>query len=158
MKSLTIPLSLTLALAACGSFTQSPSPVLTGGATSSHAKAAPAAPQRSKLIFAEANRLAAEIEAGRLSRLEAADQLDVYRLRVAGRNRVDDSTYATYRYLAAERDRNAISAEESHSRMEMKLRDWQRRWPGMQNRPADPAFTNFLMQLFDLPALQNPRP
>ncbi|MBV8049176.1 MAG: hypothetical protein JO171_18655 [Paludibacterium sp.] len=156
MKALTILLLTSLMLTGCGSFKQWPSPIFSGHGSA--ARPAAAQPSHVSLIFREANRLAGEVEAGRLSRTEAADQLNVYRVRVAGSNRVDDSTFATYRYLAISRDRNEMTAEESHARMEMKLRDWQRKWPALSNRPADPAFTNFLMQLFDLPPLQNPSP
>ncbi|TDR82233.1 hypothetical protein [Paludibacterium purpuratum] len=156
MKSPTILLLFSLSLAACGSFKQPPSPVQSGRGAA--ARAAAPQPARAGMIFREANRLADEVGQGRLTRVEAADQLNIYRLRVVGANRVDDSTFATYRYLAVQRDNNGMSAEESHSRMEMKLRDWQRKWPTLRNRPTDPAFTNFLMQLFDLPPLENPQP
>jgi hypothetical protein len=156
MKSLTPLLLVSLLLTACGSFKQPPSPIQSGHGGITRASAPQAS--RSGLIFREANRLAGEVEAGRMSRVEAADALNDYRLRVVGSNRVDDSTFATYRYLAVERDSNGMSAEESHARMEMRLREWQRKWGDMRNRPADPAFTNFLMQLFDLPPLQTSAP
>jgi hypothetical protein len=140
-----------LALSGCGVFKQPSASVQSG-------RYATSAPSRSGMIFHEASRLAGEVEKGSMTRVDAADQLNAYRLRIAGHNRVDDSTFATYRYLAAMRDSGAMSAEETHSRMELKLRDWQRRWPKLGNRPADPAFTNFLMQLFDMPPLGGARP
>ena len=110
------------------------------------------------MIFREANRLAVLVEKGELTRVEAADELNGYRLRIVGSNRVDDSTFATYRYLATMRDGGKMSAEDTHARMERKLLEWQRRWPKLSSRPADPAFTNFLMQLYDLPQLGGTRP
>jgi len=110
------------------------------------------------MIFHEANRLAVLVEKGELTRVEAADELNGYRLRIVGSNRVDDATFATYRYLATMRDDGKMTAEESHARMERKLLEWQRRWPKLSSRPVDPAFTNFLMQLYDLPLLGGPRP
>lgn len=153
MRPLILLFLCMLTLSACGSFRQASAPVQSGrGATAS-------APSRAGLVFREANRLAGQVEQGELTRLQAADQLNAYRLRVVGSNRVDDSTFATYRYLAGMRDSGQMTSEETHSRMELKLRDWQRRWPRLASRPADPAFTNFLMQLYGMPLLQGvPRP
>ncbi len=158
MRALTTLLLFSLLLSACGSLKQSAAPVQSGGRSATVRGSALQPPSRTPLIFREANRLAGEVEQGHLTRLEAADELNTFRVRVAGSNRIDDSTFATYRYLAAQRDSGRMTAEESHSRMEMKLRDWQRLWPGMRNRPVDPAFTNFLMQLFNLPLLDASRP
>lgn len=138
-------------LSACGALRQGAAPVQSG-------RAAATAPSRAGLVFGEANRLAGLVEQGQLTRVQAADALNDYRLRVVGGNRVDDSTFATYRYLAGMRDSGRMSAEETHSRMELKLREWQRRWPRLANRPADPAFTNFLMQLYGMPLLGATRP
>ena len=152
MKNLfpVLPL-LAILLSGCSSFHQ-PGSLVPGGASSS-----PAVQQEqtsARQIFDEANRLAGLVQQGQLTKTAAANQLDTYRLALVGPNRVDDATFATYRYLAKMRDANKMTSEEAHARMEMKLREWQGLWAGMQHRPANPAFTNFLMQLFKLPMLQ----
>jgi len=38
--------------------------------------------------------------------------------------------------------------------MEDRLRYWQRRWPGLQNKPANPAFTQFMFKVYNLPPLK----
>jgi len=108
---------------------------------------------RASQILIEANRLADRVKNGELTRLQAADQLNLVRLRLVGANQVDDSTFASYRYLAKQRDLGLLTQEQSHAKLETRLRDWQQRWPRMSKRPADPAFTNFLLRLYDLPPL-----
>lgn len=152
MKSKTIVLILAISvmLGGCGTLKQLAAPVQNGRGSSASAVGV----SKSNQILKEANRLALRVKTGELTRLEAADQLNVTRLRLVGANRVDDSTFATYRYLVMRRGEGTITQEESQSRMEMKLREWQRRWPLLSKRPADPAFTNFLMQLYDMPPLK----
>lgn len=111
------------------------------------------APSKVELLLKEANRLAEEVKAGRLSRTAAADQLNSYRLRVAGPNLVDDNTFATYRYIAVERDAGRMSPTEAQDKMEAKLREWLRSWSKLRQKPADPAFTNFLLKVYRLPPL-----
>jgi hypothetical protein len=152
MKSKTIAVIAlaTLMLVGCGTLKQGAAFIQNG-----HGSAVPASGMsKSNQLLKEANRLAEQVKQGQLSRLQAADELNILRLRLVGANRVDDSTFATYRFLVLKREAGTMSQEESHSRMEMKLRDWQRRWPALSKRPADPAFTNFLMQLYSMPALK----
>ncbi|WP_024303707.1 hypothetical protein [Pseudogulbenkiania sp. MAI-1] len=111
------------------------------------------APSKVDLLLKEANRLADEVKAGRLSRTAAADQLNAYRLRAAGPNLVDDNTFATYRYIAVERDAGRMSPTEAQDKMDAKLREWLRAWPRLRQKPADPAFTNFLLKVYRLPPL-----
>lgn len=114
-------------------------------------------PQRandSAAILAEANRLATQVRNGELSRGEAADRLNRYRVERVGHNVVDDSTFATYRSLTVAREKNQINQEEFQSRMQARLQDWQVRWPTLQQRPANPAFTNFLMDVYNYPQLK----
>jgi hypothetical protein len=147
MKS-KIPMVLALMLlSGCGTMKQWPAPV-----ESAHGSVAPR-PDKTRILFDEANQLADQVKNGELTRLQAADRLNQLRLRLVGPNKVDDATFATYRYLAAQRDAGAITSQASQSRMEMTLRDWQQRWPLLARHPADPAFTNFLLQLYGLPQL-----
>jgi flagellar motor component MotA len=88
--------------------------------TKRHASGTPAcntSPVDSKvdLLLKEANRLADKVKNGGMSRVAAADQLNVYRLRLVGANQVDDNCFAMYRYLAVQRDAGQLSQEESQA-------------------------------------------
>ena len=150
MKKLVLPLVAAVALSACGVLPTLPEP----GTPQPHRRPPPvAAPTKVDLLLKEANRLAEEVKAGRLSRTAAADQLNAYRLRTAGPNLVDDNTFATYRYIAVERDAGRMNPAEAQDKMEVKLREWLRAWPKLRQKPADPAFTNFLLKVYRLPPL-----
>jgi hypothetical protein len=162
MKHLLFVVLATLLLSGCGAMKQPAAQVVPGPRNAPTAMRPPAnAPARVdkvNLLLIEANRLAGKVQADELTRTQAADQLNVFRLRLVGDNRVDDSTFSTYRYLAVQRDAGAMTQEEALSRMEMKLRDWRRIWPQLTKRPVDPAFTNFLMRLYDMPPLGKAAP
>jgi outer membrane PBP1 activator LpoA protein len=108
---------------------------------------------KARQLFDQARQLGERVKEGELTRVQVADQLNLLRLRLVGHNPVDDATFNTYRYLAGQRDNGAIDSASAQSRMEMTLRDWQQRWPLLARHPADPAFTNFLLQLYDLPPM-----
>jgi hypothetical protein len=117
----------------------------------------PAAPPHrygSADILREADRLASQVKDGTLSRTQAADQLNRFRLAHIGHNSIDDTNFAWYRAMAVARDRNQISQEESMTRICTRQMQWHRRWAQMDNRPSNPAFTNFLMEVCDLPPLK----
>lgn len=120
--------------------------------------ARPAAPAQhhygSADILREADRLATQVKEGMLSRTQAADQLNRFRLAHVGHNSIDDTNFAWYRAVAVARDRNQLSQEESVTRICTRQMQWHRRWTQMDNRPANPAFTNFLMEVCDLPPLK----
>jgi len=146
MKRL-IPLVAVLALAGCANFKM----------PSFHQPGHPAPvvqpPSSSEAMLSEANRMAERVKAGELTRVQAADQLNAYRLRNVGHNPVDDDVFATYRQITVQREANQISQEESQARMDAKLRDTLRRWPKLKAKPANPAFTNFLLKVYGLPPL-----
>ncbi|NDV12888.1 hypothetical protein GZH52_08745 [Crenobacter sp. HX-7-9] len=120
------------------------------------AQVAPAPADLSERLLFEANRLAEEVKAGRLTRTQAADQLGRARIAWVGRNPVDDETFRLYRQISVERDTGQISQAESQRKMDDALKRWQRRWVQLplSARPANPAFTNFLMKVYGLPPLQ----
>ncbi|WP_293813736.1 hypothetical protein [uncultured Aquitalea sp.] len=124
-------------------------------APSSAPAQAPRQDSRADALVREATRLAGKVKAGELSRTAAADQLNLTRLKLVGPNLVDDNTFAMYRYLAVERDAGRLTQEESQARMEMRLREWMRRWPRMNPRPPEPVFTDFLLKVYGLPALDH---
>jgi len=120
------------------------------------AQPAPLPADPSERLLFEANRLAEEVRDARLTRTQAADQLGRARLAWVGRNPVDDETFRLYRQISVERDTGQIGQAEAQRRMDEALKRWQRRWVQLplSARPANPAFTNFLMKVYGLPPLQ----
>lgn len=104
-------------------------------------------------ITAEAQRVAARVRAREINKTQAADILGGFRAGRIGHNVIDDDVFETYRRITVQRESNKITQAESQSIMETKLKSWVQRWPVMQNRPDNPAFTNFLLKLYNLPML-----
>ena len=108
---------------------------------------------QSHQILIEANRLAGLVSKNQLTRVQAAQALDRYRVDLVGHNAVDDALYATYLRVAVDRQNGRIDAQGAQNRMQSELEKWQGRWVKLKNKPDNPAFTNFLMQVFKLPPL-----
>ena len=104
-------------------------------------------------ILVEANRLADLVNGQQLTRVQAAQSLDRYRIQLVGHNAVDDAVFAVYLRVAVDRQNNKIDATVSQQRMQKELNKWQERWPTLKSKPDNPAFANFLMQVFKLPPL-----
>ena len=155
MKRQLIAFSLLGSLTACSALQQLGAPVHSGTAASSRPaqQAAPRAADKVDQLLAEANRLADQVKSGALTRTAAADQMGAARLRIAGANPVDNDNFAVYRQLTVEREAGRIDSDAFRSRLELHLREWMRRWPKYSPKPADPAFTNFLLKLYGLPPL-----
>lgn len=104
----------------------------------------------------EAGRLSAQIAAGRITKVQAAQYLNRYRESLVGKNFVDDAVYDVYLRSAVESQSNRISTQQSKQFIQHALQGWQQRWPSMptESKPANPAFTNFLMEVMGLPPLQ----
>ncbi len=152
MKRQLIAFSLLGSLTACSALQQLGAPVHSGTGASSRPAPSRAADRVDQLL-AEANRLADQVKSGALTRTAAADQLGAARLRIAGANPVDNDNFAVYRQLTVEREAGRIDSDAFRSRLEQHLREWMRRWPKYSPKPADPAFTNFLLKLYGLPPL-----
>lgn len=105
-------------------------------------------------IRAEAQRLGTQVSSGKMTKVQAAQHLNRFRIKTVGRNSVDDSMYEVYQQAAVDSQRGAISAEQSKAYVENALRGWQQRWPGMRNKPTNPAFTNFLLEYMRMQPLQ----
>ena len=101
----------------------------------------------------EATRLGYEVTKGRMTKTQAAQQLNRFRIRLVGNNPVDDSVYDVYLRSAVDSQRGAINSSQSKQYIGNALKGWQTRWPHMQNKPANPAFANFLNELIGLPPL-----
>ena len=102
----------------------------------------------------EATRLSYEVSQGKLTKVQAAQYLNRYRIQLVGRNAVDDSVYEVYLRSAVDSQRGAISTEQSKLYIQNTLKGWQQRWPNMQSKPANPAFTNFLMEVMGMEPLK----
>ncbi len=105
-------------------------------------------------ILVEANRLADLVGDKQLTRVQAAQSLDRYRIELVGHNAVDDALFATYLRIAVDRQNNKIDGPTSQKRMQKELENWQARWVKLKRKPDNPAFANFLMQVFKLPPLE----
>lgn len=102
----------------------------------------------------EATRLSDQVKQGQLTKVQAAQYLNRFRIQLVGRNAVDDSVYEVYLRSAVDSQRGAITTEQSKQYIQNTLKGWQQRWPNMANKPTNPAFTNFLMEVMGLSPLK----
>lgn len=105
-------------------------------------------------IRAEAQRLGAQVAEGKLTKVQAAQYLNKFRLGLVGSNPVDDNMYEIYQRAAVDSQRGVIDSAQSKAAIESALRGWQQRWASMNNKPNNPAFTNFLMEVMGLQVLK----
>ncbi|WP_040659914.1 hypothetical protein [Neisseria shayeganii] len=102
----------------------------------------------------EATRLGYEVSRGRMTKAQAAQQLNRFRINLVGRNMVDDDMYEIYLRSAVQSQQGRITSAQSKTFVQNALRGWQQRWPNMQNKPTNPAFTNFLMEVMGMEPLK----
>ena len=102
----------------------------------------------------EATRLSDQVGKGQITKVQAAQYLNRYRIQLVGKNPVDDNVYEVYLRSAVDSQRGAITTEQSKLYIQNAIKDWQQRWPNMTNKPTNPAFTNFLMELMNMQPLQ----
>lgn len=107
-------------------------------------------------IRSEAQRLGLEVQQGRMTKTQAAQYLNRFRLQTVGANQVDDSIYDVYLRSAVDSQSGKISSEQSKRFIQSALQGWQNRWLYMPpaDRPANPAFTNFMMETMGMQPLQ----
>lgn len=105
-------------------------------------------------LRAEAERLGTQVSAGRMTKVQAAQHLNKYRISTIGQNSVDDSVYEVYLRAAVDSQRGVITSAQSKSYVENALRGWQQRWDNMSQRPTNPAFTNFLLEFMGMKPLK----
>lgn len=105
-------------------------------------------------IRQEAQRLGREVGANRMTKVQAAQYLNRYRLNLVGSNQIDDNMYEVYQKAALDSQRGVITQEQSKSYISSALKGWQQRWDDMARKPNNPAFTNFLMEVMDMKPLQ----
>lgn len=102
----------------------------------------------------EFNRLSDQVRAGKMTKVQAAQYINRYRLEVVGHNEVDDSVYDVYLRSAVDSQRGQISSEQAKVYLQQTLSGWQQRWPTMRNKPTNPAFTNALLEMLGMRPLQ----
>ena len=107
-------------------------------------------------IRSEAQRLGLEVQQGRMTKTQAAQYLNRFRLQTVGANQVDDSIYDVYLRSAVDSQSGKISSEQSKRFVQSALQGWQNRWLYMPSadRPTNPAFTNFMMETMGMQPLQ----
>lgn len=102
----------------------------------------------------EATRLSYQVSQGKMTKVQAAQYLNRFRIQLVGRNSVDDSMYEIYLRSAVDSQRGEITTEQSKLYIQNALRGWQQRWKNMGNKPSNPAFTNFLMEVMGMTPLK----
>jgi len=109
---------------------------------------------RQDALRQEAGYLAGLVKTNKITKVQAADRLDIKRIELVGHNPYDDEVFAYYRHLAGERDRKHIEQAEAQSQMRKKLAEVRARYRQDPGKPGKtPVFTNFLMELYGLPPL-----
>ena len=90
---------------------------------------------------------------GELTKVQAAQLLNDYRIKLVGHNSVDDSVYAVYLRAATQSQSGQINTEQSKRLIQNSLSGWNQRWPNMRSKPTNPAFTNFLNEVMGVAPL-----
>jgi hypothetical protein len=94
------------------------------------------------------------VKKSKITKVQAADRLNIKRIELVGANPYDDEVFAYYRHLAEERDGKRIDQTEAQSLMKKKLSEVRARYRQEPGKPGKtPVFTNFLMELYSLPPL-----
>jgi len=101
-----------------------------------------------------AQRLAAMVKTGQLTKTQAADRLNRERLALTGPQPIDDAVFAFYRQLARQRDRGTLTNAQARFQMQRELLAVRKHYRQRATPPAQPpVFTNFMMGLYGLPPL-----
>ena len=162
MKKYLIPLSIAAVLSGCQSvyvptLTEIPVNPVNTVKTEAPAKGFHLAPSHwtdVAKISDEATRLSYQVSIGKMTKVQAAQYLNNFRKRLVGRNAVDDSMYEIYLRSAVDSQRGEINTEQSKLYIQNALRGWQQRWPHLNNKPNNPAFTNWLLEFMGMQPLQ----
>ena len=105
-------------------------------------------------IHDEARRLSTQVSQGSLTKVQAAQYLNRFRIQQVGRNSVDDSMYEVICVLPLTANVVKFTTEQSKQYIQGALRGWQQRWKNMDTKPSNPAFTNFLMEVMGMQPLK----
>lgn len=102
----------------------------------------------------EATRLGYQVSQHKITKVQAAQYLNRFRVQLVGHNSVDDNMYDIYLRSAVDSQRGEISTDQSKMYIQNALKGWQQRWPNMNSKPSNPAFTNFLMEIMGMKPLR----
>lgn len=102
----------------------------------------------------EATRLSYRVAQGSMTKVQAAQMLNQFRIAQVGHNIIDDDMYDIYLRSAVESQQGSIDTAQSKGYVKNALSGWQQRWPNMKEKPSNPAFTNFLMEVMNMKPLQ----
>ena len=108
---------------------------------------------RQDTLRQEAEYLAGLVKVKKITRVQAADRLNIKRVELVGRNPYDDEVFDYYRHLAEERDQKRLGPSESHSLMRKKLDEVRTRYHREPTPGKMPVFTNYMLSLYKLPPL-----
>ncbi len=109
---------------------------------------------RQDTLRQEAEYLSGLVKTHKITKTQAADRLNIKRVALIGHNAYDDEVFDYYHHLAEERDHNRIGQAESQSLMKKKLAEVRARYQQEKEKPRKaPVFTDFVMELYGLPAL-----
>lgn len=159
-KKLPLAIVVAMSLNACITINPSHSSGMTSAPVSqgnqSHVGYRPASSHWSDVakIRQRAHELGQQVGEGKLTKVQAAQHLNNFRIQLVGHNEVDDAMYDVYRDAAVDSQRGIISQAQSKQFIISALKGWQQRWSSMNTKPANPAFTNFLMEAMELPPLK----
>ena len=101
-----------------------------------------------------ASELSIRVGNGDITKVQAAQLLNEYRMSLVGSNPVDDNMYSVYLRAATQSQSGQITTEQSKRLIQNALSGWGQRWPSMQNKPTNPAFTNFLNEIMGVVPLK----
>ena len=166
MKIKVLPLLLLFSITACSPFgtsrygklpTSQPTPNISNQSAQSVKtwQMSPNHKQHVNALSNEAKRLSAQVSSKAITKVQAAQLLNQFRINNVGRNTIDDSVYETYLKSVVQSQAGKISSAQSKEQIQSALATWQIAWQSMgNNRPTNPAFTNFLLKTMGMKQLQ----
>ena len=163
MKIKVLPLLVLLSITACSPFgtsrygslpTSQPTPNVHSQSVQTW-QMNPHHKQHVNALSNEAKRLSAQVSSKAITKVQAAQLLNQFRINNVGHNAIDDSVYETYLKSVVQSQAGKISSAQSKEQIQSALATWQIAWQSMgNNRPTNPAFTNFLLKTMGMKQLQ----
>ncbi len=106
-------------------------------------------------IATQAKILGQQILNQQITKVQAAQYLNKFRIATVGNNPIDDVAYAAYLENTVKSQQGRITSEKSKSSIMATLSKLTDQWNASPIKPTDnPAFTNFLLQTMGMPLLR----
>ena len=102
----------------------------------------------------EATRLNDQVGQNKITKVQAAQYLNRFRLKLVGSNPVDDSVYEIYLRSAVDSQRGAITSAQSKQYVQNALKGWQQRWPNMTQQTEQSCLHQLPDGLMNMQPLQ----